>query len=295
MSNQEFRIATENGREMLTIQSSRIKECMEFFMNSTFEGIQVNLNSGFEENSLDFLNDYPDVWQKVKSISIAPEVKDLAALKHLTALEYIATAQKNPKIDYSFFPELAYLTIAGDGKIKKLESCKKLVSLTIYYYNPACKDFSGLPAVSWIKELHIINSTVLDMMGFERFNRLEKVSLYFLSKLKELGYMENCAKTLTWLEIDGCRNIYNSAYIGNLKRLKFLAYNNCEIMKSLDFIEGIKTLRDLQFIGTDVIDGNLNPLLKLDFVAFTNRRRYVHSFASIRELYGEKVFQHWVM
>ncbi|WPQ65191.1 hypothetical protein SIO70_10075 [Chitinophaga sancti] len=36
-----FRISTENGREILTIQSERIKECMDFFLKENMMELEL--------------------------------------------------------------------------------------------------------------------------------------------------------------------------------------------------------------------------------------------------------------
>lgn len=279
-----FRISTENGREILTIQSERIKECMDFFFKRKYDGIRVDPFFGFNFTSLNFLKDYSELWKEIKYISIAEEIVDITAMMLLTELKYISIAQKNPKVDFSHFPMLENLITAGGGKIKNLELCEKLESLAIYYYNSKSKDFSEIPSVIWIKEIHISNSSVINLNGLEKFNALEKASFHYCTKLEELCCLDNASNTLTFLEFDNCKKILNHDYIKNLKNLKVLALNDCGSIPSFQFVSKMLALKSIRFVGTNVLDGDLMPLLRLDYAGFSNKRHFSHTFEEIKLL-----------
>jgi Leucine-rich repeat (LRR) protein len=284
----DFKFLEIPDKNILTIQSSRIKECMDYLENNEFDGIHIDPFFGFDLTNLDFLRDYPNVVKRIKSISIDEEIKDISSLILLTELKYLLIGRKDPKIDFSYFSKLEELNISGGNYICNLESCKNLRSLTLFYFNPKCKGFSELPAVNWVKELNIINSGIISMNGLEKFKNLQKISFEYCAKLENLCCLDSSVSTLVNLVFLNCKKIVNHDYVEGLKNLEVLALNYCGSIKSLSFLDNIPSLKHFRFVGTDVLDGNLFPVLRLDYASFSNKRHFSHSMEEVKSLYEER-------
>ncbi|MDE7303291.1 MAG: hypothetical protein K2N60_08260, partial [Oscillospiraceae bacterium] len=54
---------------------------------------------------------------------------------------------------------------------------------------------------------------------------------------------------------------------------------------SLDFILDMPKLREISFVNSNIIDGDMTPLLKhspkLEFVGFNNKRHYSHLWEDV--------------
>jgi hypothetical protein len=62
-----------------------------------------------------------------------------------------------------------------------------------------------------------------------------------------------------------------------LKKLKVLCINSCSPVDNLDFLKHFPNLIDFRFVDTNVLDGNLNPILEhptIRTVGFLNKKHY---------------------
>ena len=56
--------------------------------------------------------------------------------------------------------------------------------------------------------------------------------------------------------------------------MKGLIISNCGDISSLDFIESMNNLKFLSFVDTNIIDGDLTPCLRLEYVGTIDKRHY---------------------
>jgi hypothetical protein len=113
------------------------------------------------------------------------------------------------------------------------------------------------------------------------FTQLEELEISYNRTLKNIDGLINCKDTLKKLELENCKNIISWELIKNLKHLEYLGLNDLGKIESLIFIKDLKRLKHLSFVGTDVIDGNLDPCLGIEFVGFNNKKSYNHTFEEL--------------
>lgn len=106
--------------------------------------------------------------------------------------------------------------------------------------------------------------------------------LYNLKKLRSLSGIENLVG-LEELEVNGCTSVVSIKEIGNLVNLKKLQLCDDGNIDSLTPLEGLNKLQTVLFYGsTNIIDGDLSPLVRLDNlmkVEFQDRKHYSPSKA----------------
>jgi hypothetical protein len=94
------------------------------------------------------------------------------------------------------------------------------------------------------------------------------------------------------LEVHTCRAIRRIDEIRSLSRLKKLHLNNDGEIESLKPIADLTKLESVLFYeSTDIVDGDLSPLLRLKSlsrVSFRNRRHYSHRREDFGDLYSAK-------
>ena len=61
-----------------------------------------------------------------------------------------------------------------------------------------------------------------------------------------------------------------------MNKLFWLRISRCAPIPNLNFIEKMSSLKNMSFVETNVIDGNLYPCERLDFAGFDNKRHYTH-------------------
>ena len=70
-----------------------------------------------------------------------------------------------------------------------------------------------------------------------------------------------------------------------LKNLKVLRLNACGTIDNLDFLENFPNLIDFRFVDTNILDGNLKPILEhptIRTVGFLNKKHYNYKDEKIK-------------
>ena len=139
-----------------------------------------------------------------------------------------------------------------------------------------------------LESLQILNAPVKDLHGLRLLAKLRSLRLAGLTRLASLSGIDGLA-SLEELEVHTCRKIRSIDEIGWLSRLKKLHLNNDGAIDSLKPLAGLAQLESVLFYeSTDIVDGDLSPLLqlkKLKRVSFQNRRHYSHRREDFGDLY----------
>jgi protein phosphatase 1 regulatory subunit 7 len=98
----------------------------------------------------------------------------------------------------------------------------------------------------------------------------------------------------TWVEtlhIETCSSIQDFAALAKCKSLRRLRYINCGVIGSLAPLRDFKALEEFRFVKTNVLDGDMTPLMSLKSIGFENKRHYSHTPEQIdAAIRGEAVF-----
>jgi hypothetical protein len=274
-----------DGSMSIIINSDRIHECMQFYKEKQLSGVVITTAFNYELQNVDFLADYPEI----KHLLISDGIKDVSAVHALKELNYRMLSGKNRKVDFINFPLLAKLNIVWSPYLTNLDTCAKLEGFVLRNYTPKNKDCSFISNITWLKQLVIIQSTLTHLNGLEKLDRLEKLEFYYCSKLGTLDYLETSKESLTYLFFDHCKSIINHEYVTRLHHLYTLAFNDCGAIPSIKFINSMPSLKDIRFMGTDVIDGNMTPCIGFKYAAFTNKRHFTHTMEQIEMLSSAKL------
>jgi hypothetical protein len=140
--------------------------------------------------------------------------------------------------------------------------------------------------LSNLESLAILNAPIADLQGLRALTKLRSLRLSGLRCLKSLSGVEELAN-LEELEVHTCRAIRSIDEIRSLTHLKKLHLNNGGKIESLKPLAELTQLESVLFYeSTDIVDGDLSPLLRLNNLArvsFQNRRHYSHR----REDFGD--------
>ena len=82
----------------------------------------------------------------------------------------------------------------------------------------------------------------------------------------------NNSQGLDDLELDRCIDAELLPIVGMLKNLRELSLNRCGTLPSIKFLHDLPKLERLAFVDTDVIDGDLSPLLRLQVGRFFGQK-----------------------
>jgi len=120
------------------------------------------------------------------------------------------------------------------------------------------------------------------------FPELKRLACYYLPKLRHIAPAGDafCDSGLATLEFGHCPQITDHDHVSAIKSLKVLWFNHCGKVPSLRFLDALPDLEDFRFVGTEVLDGDLNPCLRIRSVGFFDKKSYSHRYADFEARAG---------
>ena len=203
---------------------------------------------------------------------------DISAISALTMIKYISVSDTKRPIDLSWFPKLEYVNIDWYHGIKFFNGENFVRTLYLDHFKPKDGCLDLLKSFTNVRELRVVQSSIRNLDGIGSLIRLESMLLGYLPNLQDISSIGLLSDTLLELEFEKCGKIANHHEVKSLKKLTKLLFCSCGTMPSIDFINDMKSLKFFTFIGTNVVDGDMSPLLRLDYAAFTNKRHFSHKF-----------------
>ncbi len=165
---------------------------------------------------------------------------------------------------------------------------QSLKSLAIWNYYPESKSFSDIPYSKSLCELEINYANPISLSGLERFEGLSSLQLYYCNKLQTLNGLDIPNQKIKLLALHNAKNITNYEILSYFENIEILRLCNCGCISDISFILKMKYLKSFSFVGTNIVSGDLEPLLlhnpKLEYVGFSNKRHYSHKLKEIRDL-----------
>lgn len=151
--------------------------------------------------------------------------------------------------------------------------------------------FHDFPSRGTVKCLELSLANVRSFGGVSRLGPLKRLELHYCLKLESDEGLTEIADSLEWLHINQSKKFRIGDGLLGLERLKVLCLNNCAAVPNLQFLERFPALLDFRFVGTNVLDGDLSPLLRhptLCSVGFLDRRHYSAKAEDIQRHFEER-------
>lgn len=265
--------------EYIVVESNRLKEYIDYINTKDISAIVIN-DSYYLNGDIDFLRDCP----KVRKVNIVgSSLENYEGLSYLIHLQVLYFGEPKTKVDISQFTELEELYVDINKNVIGLEECRKLRVLKLWKYKPQSKNLLGISKLSNIEELEVTQSTITDLTGISSLPKLLKFGLYYSNKLESIKQITEGNRVLKELSIESCKYIQDFSEIIALKNLEKLLITESGEIPSIHFIGELPKLKSFVFMGTTVVDGNLNPCIGLEYVAFTDKKHYSHRMKDINK------------
>lgn len=257
------------------IESDRIDACMEYAARNHQGRIAVSPLEGFKLPDLSFLSSFS--W--VESLSILhSEMVDISAVSFLGKLLrlHISGAARQP-LDLAAFPFLRELSVRWWPKLRLGDTLPSLRALSLSHYAPVSGDLSILPQVPLLEELGLVQARNLALTGIDRFLGLKCLTVDYFPKLVDLSPLVAFSSgALETLEFGHCPKLAGHDQVRVIRSLRRLAFNHCGAIPSLSFLDDLQALESFSFVGTNIVDGDLTPCLRLRVAGFLDKRHYSH-------------------
>jgi hypothetical protein len=156
----------------------------------------------------------------------------------------------------------------------------------LHHFNTKEPGFQELHGKLSLDYLEVNHSNVKSLYGVAELGPIKRLELFWFLKLESDDGLAGLADSLEWLHISTARKFSASAGLRSLAKLKVLRLNDCGPIDNLSFLAKMPNLLDFRFVGTNVLDGDLTPIIKhpslLD-VSFSNKRHYNMKLADFAE------------
>ena len=240
----------------------------KLYTDKNADGISILAKNG-APSSLENLQEFKGL--KVILFHDTPQLQ-IDGLKHLPALEEIMLCGTSQVLDFSWVPNLQRLICDWHVGMFRNSESSNLLSLSMEKYKSKKGDLSDFPSFPYLQRIELLQSSIQNLTGINRFPTLKEIHLTYLSKLEELGRLN--LPNLIEFVAEKCKKISDHDQIGNCLSLQELKLHECGTINSLYFINHLKNLKSFRFINTDVLDGDLSPLKRLPDVYFTEKRHF---------------------
>ncbi len=224
-----------------------------------------------KELSLEFLTKLNNI--KYLAISGLTETEYVYYLK---GLRYLAIDPIG-FIDVSKFPKLEWISTYHADRIRNIENAKSLKSLTLRFYEGKGTD----KFIEKASKLPDVDTLVLDRSNISNLDFLKnmrKLKVLILKECRSLSNIEaikNVSSSLNALKFILVPKIVDYSPLRKLENLIYLNMNKCNKVTNLDFIDEMYNLNTTEIFKTNVIEGDLTPLMRLPYaMVYPNKRHY---------------------
>ncbi|WP_143164984.1 leucine-rich repeat domain-containing protein [Chryseolinea serpens] len=220
----------------------------------------------------------------IEGISITGNLDITALGKFVNLRRLLVQTAPAQVIDFDNFPLLQECRIEWSKKVKNIDRLKSLEILHVWKYK--MDDLQGIGGLRSLRELSVIRSSITSLEGIGSLDALERLELGYLRKLNSLHGVERVSN-LRRLDIDCCPHIEDLSPVQELKNLEQLGTYRCRKINSLKPLKYLTKL-DIVYIlgGTDIVDGDMTPLIGRKDATIATRKHYTHSSGEIDKLNG---------
>lgn len=223
----------------------------------------------------------------IEGIILLGVPKNYEAIYELKNLRKI-NIYSDKDFDFCFdnFDKLQSCFIENPNRVNALFDCLSLEELTVGGYKS--EDLGSVGRLINLKRLDVRTSSIRSLEGIAGLKCMELLELNYLKNLRilsELGELHQLKK----LSIVNCPKISSIEDLRHLTNLEFVRIDNCkniESIKPLNDLDELQTVHLLQ--NTNVVDGDMTPLLKRKDALFGSRKHYSHNNDEIDEFNGTK-------
>lgn len=137
--------------------------------------------------------------------------------------------------------------------------------------------FHGLNGVTSAEYLEVNFSNITSFLEIRKLGKVKRLELSWCLKLENDSGLSEIGEHLEWLHMDTSRKFSPKKDLFELSNLKVLCLNGCAPLASLRFLESMPNLLDFRFVDTNILDGDLTPLLNhpnLKNAGFLDKRHY---------------------
>ncbi|HLO45417.1 MAG TPA: hypothetical protein VK175_13860 [Leadbetterella sp.] len=147
----------------------------------------------------------------------------------------------------------------------------------VWHLKEKLNSFDNLPENEKLLYLELNCGIFKNFDGIEKFKNIKRLELHYCVKLENDFGLSRLKDSIEFLHINGSKKFKFTNELLQLKKLRVLCLNSCGSIDNLHFLKKFPNLIEFRFVNTNILDGNLNPILEhstLRSVGFLNKKHY---------------------
>jgi len=233
---------------------SDFSDLREFLGVSQLRSLVMPFSAGF---NLDHLNDMPQ-------------------LRHLVVAEGVRS------IDISNLINLEDLTLDMSNHVSFPSSSDNLKKLKLGNFKSLHNGLGAVSQFSNLVELELVKGDLRTLDGISELAHLHSLDLHYMKKLESLEPISDTA--VAKFTVSHCKKVKDLNTVAKCRALRVLRYHDSAALSSIGFIGECPKLIEFRFVGVDVEDGDMTPLIGLEAFAFTQKRHFSHTEKELKKL-----------
>jgi len=168
---------------------------------------------------------------------------------------------------------------------------KNIEYLTLWYHKSKLFNLDDLPLPESLLYLDLTWSNIHNFIGIKKLANLKRLELHYCTKLQNDYGLSSLVDTLEYLHINQSKKFVPNEELFSLKNLRVLCLNSCGNLENLHFLKHFSKLIDFRFVDTNVLDGDLSPILDhptIRSVGFLDKRHYNIKYDKMDTLLKDK-------
>lgn len=282
-------IEYELQERTLYVDARHVAKCVELWRSGHYTqlGISDNENPGLK--SIDFIEAFFPVADL--HLMLFDKV-DLSVLRGNAEWfqHFFTNAGPNAIDDITPFTQLESLGQPWTKKFRIDSSLGCLKNLALGGYNPASGDVTDLSVLPALERLSLYRNRLQSLQGLETMQGLREFSVSSAPKLENIDAISNL-KELRDLGLENCNVARGFAELVQGEHMLTLKYMKCSPLDHVHFVSRLRSLQSFVFMDTDVLGGDMGPLVAhptLAHVAFTKKKHFTLSEREILKQIGHR-------
>ena len=252
-------IFDKNGVKSVGFTPANINASIKYIKENKIQDVFFEGKKHFE--NFDFLKTL-----NLNSIAINYSSIDTSKFPVLDSLKILYLNDFDGTLSLLKFPNLYECNLDWNNKINFIEEYNIVKKIIIWKYNSKSKTLKELSIFNNIEYMQINNTNITSLEHIDLFSKLNHFELNYATKLSSLEYIDLLKHTLKELFLDHVKQVNNFNIISTLKNLRLLVLSDCNKIENVNFVNKMPNLKDFRIVNTDIVDGNLFPLKKIETV-----------------------------
>jgi hypothetical protein len=193
-------------------------------------------------------------------------------------------------VDFTCFPLLEAFWGDWHSDNRGIARCHELRRLNISKFNPPSRDLAEFAGLIRLEDLGIVQTNIASLAGIAALEDVRYLLIGYAPKLESLAALAH-HDSIREIEFDTVKHIKSYEPIAKVRRLRRLILDRCAPVPNLKWTAGMKHLDLFTLVDTNVLDGDLSPLLKLPRlreVGTLDKKHYSHTSDELDEALAKR-------